>query len=251
MTVPGVTSKPTNEYTPAVSTRSCTSAPSAAIAIRCSNLIQIYALTTTRKTRRPISAFLVTCLPQEELTSDMLISVGSTLALREIAWITAVRCSSLSFGVRISYLRLSPDPRTWADETSMPTLSAAELDPEVEVAEDDREQADQDDHAGGDVPPLAGADEIDVRLAPVEPAEDRHDHDSFVRTAPSLGTFCPAIARSERALPSPENRGEVKLLNRASTATSGWVNRKTTSTSMIVDMPRVKAKPFTGPAARM
>ncbi len=41
MTVEGVTSKPISEYTPAVSTRSCRRAKIAAIAIFCSNRIQM------------------------------------------------------------------------------------------------------------------------------------------------------------------------------------------------------------------
>ena len=58
-----------------------------------------------------------------------------------------------------------------------------------------------------------------------------------------------AARRVTSTAPSPENRLEPKLLNRLSTAISGWVKRKTTTRSSTVDRPRVNAKPFTSPMA--
>ena len=48
----------------------------------------------------------------------------------------------------------------------------------------------------------------------------------------------------------PVNRAEPNAALRESSDTSGWVNRKTTTRSRIVDRPRVNAKPFTSPAAK-
>src|SRR5262249_24828843 len=133
--------------------------------------------------------------------------------------------------------------------------ATGELDAEQEAAEHHGQHADPDQDPGGQVPLLAPPDEVDVGLAPVEAAEHaarscRHGQDSFVRTAPKRGDLAPAEAAasralSERTLPSPENLGEVNVLDLESSATSGWVNRKTTSRSITVDRPKVNAKPFT------
>ena len=47
----------------------------------------------------------------------------------------------------------------------------------------------------------------------------------------------------------PVKRAEPNAALRESSDTSGWVNRKTTTRSRIVDMPSVNAKPRTSPAA--
>src|ERR1051326_733459 len=98
-TVDGVTSKPTIEYTPAVSSRSCSSAPSAAVAIRHSwNRSQMNAPTATRNTTRARIAWLVTSLPHDSDTFDVLTSFGATWpALARLA--TTFSTVAWSFGV--------------------------------------------------------------------------------------------------------------------------------------------------------
>ena len=71
------------------------------------------------------------------------------------------------------------------------------------------------------------------------------------RRADGRWPAAPGAPRARSTGPSPENRLLPKLLNRESTAISGWVKRKTTTRSSTVDMPRVKAKPFTSPMASM
>src|SRR5262249_15030573 len=52
--------------------------------------------------------------------------------------------------------------------------AALELDAVVEAADGEADDADQDEHTRGGIPPLAVADEVDVRLTAVELAQGRH-----------------------------------------------------------------------------
>src|SRR6185437_10953869 len=60
--------------------------------------------------------------------------------------------------------------------------AALELHAVVEAPEDEAEDADQQDHRGGQVPALAATDEVDPRLAAVQAPEHRHQLPPFSRS---------------------------------------------------------------------
>jgi len=108
ITVPGLTSKPMIEYTPAVRIRSWIRASRAAPdAFASRNRNAMNSATTTRNTASAISACLVTSVPQEELTSSLLILSAGTFAAVTRAALTRTICAvsaaaSFSFSVLIT-----------------------------------------------------------------------------------------------------------------------------------------------------
>jgi hypothetical protein len=122
ITVDGVTSKPISEYTPAVTTMSCSRAMIAPIAIFGWNRSARNATTATRNTARAISAWSVMSLPHAALTASSLTCCSWTPAASATACFTAVVSSLVSWPVRTRIVSL---PTTWALDTAAPAFSAA------------------------------------------------------------------------------------------------------------------------------
>ncbi len=108
-----------------MSSRSCSNARIAAIAIFCSNRIQMYTLTRSRKTTRAIRAFSVTSSPQDELTVLSVTASASTFSSLAIASLTLAVSSTFSVAAFMTYLVCAPLPASWIDCTSAPADSAA------------------------------------------------------------------------------------------------------------------------------
>jgi hypothetical protein len=101
MIVDGVISKPTSEYTPAVSNRSNRSEETAATAIRHSNRTIRYSITTAMKMTRPSRARSVTWAPHAPLTRLLLISPAGMPNASTRCCFTASDCSGSISEVRI------------------------------------------------------------------------------------------------------------------------------------------------------
>src|SRR5439155_21278445 len=134
-----------------------------------------------------------------------------------------------------------PAPRQRA-RWHVPRRAALEVDPEVEAADAEGDEADQDDGPRHGEPPELAADEVEGGLAVVQPppqalALGRHPRRHY---APPAGT-----AASPRA--TPRNRASVKSRFRPSRITIGRVKKNAVTMSRAVDRPSSSANPRTDP----
>src|ERR1039457_4320639 len=212
---------------------------------------------TIRKAISACSALWVIWLPQvgpiEEMLTCELVSPKAWLrpscTLKSFAWASVLVAPRA--GDRAAHLG---DGGVLVGELEYG--AALEIDAEIEPAAGQRADADQQDEPGDGVPEAPPADELDRNLTAVQPAanvaEPGH-HASFAEVRAGLTAGRGAEPRHGARAPSragsrPDSRCPCpKNLVLASRVTVGLVNRNTTTTSMRVVRPRVKAKPLTSP----
>ena len=136
------------------------------------------------------------------------------------------------------------------------TGAAGEVDAEVEASEDQRREHDEHEQAERRCTRACGVPTMsNAPLAGVEPGE-RADVSSWPSPLRCRrgGRGGPARSGADRA-PRRRRPGQRRTAEEpgaaTASATSGWVNRNTTTRSSTVDRPSVNAKPFTCPTARM
>src|SRR5262249_41346142 len=138
--------------------------------------------------------------------------------------------------------------------------AALEVDAEVEPEDQQRHHADREDQARDGVPQPLPAHEVERDLAPVQAAAEATERGHHASFAGLVRAGTRAVGRGEarhgarapRRLGSRPGRGGPCPRNfvLASSVIIGLVNVNTTTTSMSVVRPRVKAKPRTPPMAK-
>src|SRR5690606_13034362 len=126
--------------------------------------------------------------------------------------------------------------------------AAPELDAEVDLLGDDACQGEHEQERRQPVPQPLPADEVDLDLAAVQAAPERAKPGHQV--SPGTVVAREDVLRPMRSRSSPDSLcPSAKNLTRASRATSGLVNKNTTTMSMSVVSPIANANPATPPTA--